>query len=101
MIKQRERHVTQPVSNTFSFNTNNSLKGILDRISVNPSSTTTTYDVQITDSDDTVIYKRTGRKGHWIDNSNISVWGIHTVTVSNTSVTNVSFITTLLWGEQF
>lgn len=101
MIKQRERHVEQPVSNTFSFNTANTLKGILDRISINPSSTSTTYDIQITDSDNTVIYEKKGRQGHWVDDSNISVWGIHTVTVSNTSVSNVSFITTLLWSEQF
>lgn len=100
MFKLKERHINQPIAGTFSFNTNNSLKGTLDRVSVNPSSTTTTYDIEITDDDNTVIYERKGRKGHFVDDSDKSVYGIHTVTISNASESTKSWITTLLWREE-
>jgi hypothetical protein len=96
----RERVVNQPSAGHISWNTNNNLVGHLAQLSVNPSSTSTTFDIAIYDDRDTKVYEKKGNKGHTTDESKIGLFGHYTINLSNTSTSTVSWITTLLWDDE-
>lgn len=95
----RERYKKQPAAGFSSWNTHSILKGSLVHLSVNPSDTTTTYDVLLKDDANTTVYEQRGKKGVFVDDSKIGVYGIYTINLSNTSASNKTWTTTILWRE--
>ena len=73
------------VAGSISFNSDD-LRGICYRIYVSPATSTTTYDVTITDDNSAVIYSKKGLRGTLNDLSTQTLKGIHTIAVNNASV---------------
>jgi len=95
----RERYLKQPAAGDVSWNTISDFRGVLEQISVNPSSSSTEYDINITDDAGTVIYEQKGRKGTWTDDTKIGVYGIYTYNITNASASNATWTITSLWTE--
>lgn len=95
----QERKYKQPSSGAVNWNTTSTLRGILQQISINPSSETTIYNFKVTDEVGTTVYHKEGLKGTYVDDSKIGVHGIYTLAVQSSSASNRSFTVTLLWDE--
>lgn len=95
----RERYLKKPNAGIVAWNTDSDIRGSLRQVAINPSVETTTYDFQITDDADTIIFKRANLAGTVIENIGLGLYGIHTLNLSNTSTSNYSFTVTLLWDE--
>jgi len=87
-----------PVLGIISWNTADDMRGNLESIAINPSSTTTTFDFFMTDDTGTVVYDKRSQTGTFIDDSKIGLYGIYTCTLSNTS-TNDPFLVNIIWNE--
>lgn len=95
----RERYVKQPSAGSVSWNTDSDFRGVLEQVAINPSSTATTYDFKITADDNTVVYQQKGRKGTWIDDTKIGMFGVYTLDLENASDSTKSFTVTLIWND--
>ena len=96
----RERYTKSLTAGAVSWNTYSDLRGRLGSICVNPSVSTTVYDYSLTDDDGNVIYNKKGLRGTWVDDSKLDVFGIYTHNIINSSTSNYSFTTTLIWNEK-
>lgn len=67
-----------------SFNTDD-LRGVVYRTFVKPLTSTTTYDLTITDDNGLIIYSKNGLRGTLNDLTQYTVKGIYTVAVANAS----------------
>jgi hypothetical protein len=99
MILQ-ERYTKVPVAGTVKWNTYSDIRGETTQLSVNPSVSTTIYDIWITDDVGSVIYKRENLRGTFVDDTKVALYGIYTINLTNTSTSNYSFTITLLWNER-
>lgn len=72
-------------SGAISFNTED-LRGICYRIFVKPATSTTTYNITITDDNSLVIYSKNGVRGTLNDTTIQTLRGIYTVAVAAASV---------------
>jgi len=67
-----------------SFNTDD-LRGVCYRIFVKPTTSSTTYDITITDDNSLIIYSKKGIRGTLNDTTIQTIKGIHTVACANVS----------------
>lgn len=96
----RERYTKIPANNSSTnWNTISDLRGNLEQITINPSSSSTIYDFYMTDDDGNIVYNKKGLKGTFVDDSKIGVFGIYTINISNASILTNSFTCTLIWNE--
>jgi hypothetical protein len=98
-IISRDRYTKTPSSGAVTWNTNNDMRGILGQVVINPSVATTTYDFIITNDAGTVVYKKDGLVGTYVDDSKLNVYGIYTCNLSNTSTSSYAFTVDLIWEE--
>ena len=99
MILQ-ERYVVVPTAGKVSWNTISDIRGELTQLSINPSVSTTTYDLYMTDDVGSIIYKKENLRGTFVDDSKVALYGIYTFNLTNTSTSNNSFTVTLIWNER-
>jgi len=68
-----------------SFNTGD-IRGVVYRILVKPTTSSTTYNVAITDDNSLEVYNRNGQRGKLNDLTQQTFRGIYTFAISNSSV---------------
>lgn len=84
---------------TWSFNTKKFNSAFLKQIIMEPATTTTTYNIEITDTNGLVVFTTdTPATGKFRQEMEVPLKGIHTVTV-NTSSANELFKGKLMIGE--
>jgi len=72
-------------SGSFTVNTQ-FLSGILGQVIVEPTTSTTQYDISITDKESIKIYERTSEIGTIAEEVLLPVYGIYTISISNATV---------------
>ena len=75
------------------------IRGLLQNIFVKPNTSTTTYDLKITDDQGDDIYEQKGLSGTHREQIIIPIKGIHTITISNSSVAAEVFVVKLSLEE--
>ena len=82
-------HISKtPSGGSASWNTDD-LRGVMLQLLVNPTTATTTYDITLTDDDSIVVYSKKGNKGTLKDTTQMGLYGIYTVDITNASVNEV------------
>jgi hypothetical protein len=95
----REFYTKLPVAGAVSWNTFSDLRGVMEQLIVNSSTTSTTFDFSLTDDNGNIVYNKKGNKGTLIDDSKVGLYGIYTMSIANSSSNSNSFTTTLMWRE--
>jgi len=97
----RENYLKQPTAGAVSWNSYGEYRGILGQLTINPSVSTTTYNFSLTADTGAVVYNKKGIKGVYVDDSKIPLYGIYTMAIANSSESNYSFTTTLIWDDDY
>lgn len=97
----RHRYIRSIAAGVSSWNSASDLRGVINQIAINPSSSSTTYDFKMTDDSNTVVYHKEGLKGDYTDESKIGVYGTYTLGIENASVSNKSFTVTIITGDDY
>ena len=61
------------------------LRGWCGLIVVTPATSTTQYDLKLTDESSVIVYEKTGIIGTWRDTTVFPIKGVHTVALTNVS----------------
>lgn len=86
MIIHREIITGTASSGSLSGNTNVTLKGILRTVIAKPATSSTTYDIKLTDNQSVDVYERLSETGTLSSEVALAITGIYTVTISNATV---------------
>jgi len=73
-------------SGSLAVNTPSSMHGFLHHVVVNPATSTTIYDVKITNSESINIYERVSETGTLSEEVQLPIRGTYTITISNATV---------------
>ena len=79
----RETMTLTTSSGSASGNTVPSIQGILRQVIASPATSSTTYNITITNADSRIIYKRTSETGDLAENVQIPIKRINTVALSS------------------
>lgn len=94
MISKFRTQVT-PSSGTSTFSTDN-FNAMCLNLSVSPATASTTYDVQLKNSDGGIVYHETSITGDWSDFTMMGLFGVYTFSILNASVDEVFTINMII-----
>lgn len=98
MLIHPEKVSLTTVLGAASGNTQN-LNGIVYEILVKPTTSTTTYDITLTDSSGVVIFEQLSETGTLNEVNMLPVWGVYTISLANATA-NEAFLVKLMMHEQ-
>lgn len=86
-------------SGALSLTTSEHLDGICRQVLVKPATSSTTWDITITDSKSFIIYQRTDCAGNSAEIMNLPIKGQYTVAIANASVNELFSITLVIMDQ--
>jgi len=82
----REIQTESTSSGTLEVNTDFSFMGILRQIVINPTTSTNTYNLEITDNQDLKVFCESSITGHFAPEVAIPVRGVYTVSIDSATI---------------
>lgn len=96
MVLHREEFSETASSGAISVTTSESIDGMCRNVLVSPATSTTTWDMTITDGDAFIIFKRTKKAGDLSELIDLPMRGQYTIAIANASVDEVFKITLII-----